>query len=148
MCHIIPFAMSRGLEIQAPSPPERDITGLLPSGCLRFISPLCRNKALKSVGGHTTDVCFMGASGAKSCTSNAELTMSVKVWFLGEVYDFIFIPRKLLNAFFSYASSVAVGIAASAGFVWWSNTFHKSEISQQLLHEQHSTLYRFKSSED
>lgn len=72
-CHIIPFAMSRGLEIQTPASPERDITGLLPSGCLCFISPL------KSMGGHITDVCFMEASGAKSYTSKAELTMSVKV---------------------------------------------------------------------
>lgn len=87
-CHIIPFAMSRGLEIQAPSSPERDITRLLPSGCLFFISPLCRNKALKSLEGHITDVCFMEASGAKSCTSNAELTLLVKVWFLGNCTTF------------------------------------------------------------
>lgn len=60
-------AMSRGLEIQAPSSHERDVTGLLPSGCLYFISPLYRNKALKSVGGQITNVCFMEASGAKSC---------------------------------------------------------------------------------
>lgn len=93
MCHIIPFTMSRGLEIQAPSSPERDITGLLPSGCLCFISPLCRNKALKSVGGHKTDVYFIEASGAKSCTSNAELTMSVKVWFLGNCTTFPIYPE-------------------------------------------------------
>lgn len=117
MCHIIPFAMSRGLEIQAPSSPERDITGLLPSGCLCFISPLCRNKALKSVGGHKTDVCFMEASGATSCTSYAELTVSGKVWFLGTCTTFAIYPEgdTLLSTFLSLASSVAPRIAVLVG---------------------------------
>lgn len=115
MCHIIPFTVSRGLEIQALSSPERDITRLLPSGCLCFISPLCRNKALKSVGGHKTDVCFMESSGAMSCTSNTELTVSVKVWFLGTCTTFHIYPARdiLLSAFFSQASSVAPRIVMS-----------------------------------
>lgn len=98
VCHIIPSAMSQGLKIQAPSSPERDITGLLPSGCLCLISPLCRNKALKSVGGHIFDVCYMEASGADLYCR----TMSVKVLVWGNWGDSIYAEvDKLLNVLFS-----------------------------------------------
>ncbi len=49
------------------------------------------------MGGHITDVCFMEASGAKSCTSKAELTMSVKV--LGNTFPVYPEGDKLLNTF-------------------------------------------------
>lgn len=70
--------MSQGLEIQAPCSPERDITRLLPLGCLSYVSAFCRNKAPKSVGGHKSDASFTEGSGAKSLQYT---TVSVEVWF-------------------------------------------------------------------
>lgn len=65
VCHITPFAMSQGLEIRAPSSPKRDVTGLLPSGCLCFVSPLCRNKTAKSVEGQKNWCLLYGSQWCK-----------------------------------------------------------------------------------
>lgn len=98
--------MSQGLEIQAPSSPERDITRLLPSGCLCYVSAFCRNKTLKSVGGHRSGVCFMEASGAKSCSLIQNNVSESLAWVL-----FLFMQRVTNsgNVFLRYARAQISG---------------------------------------